>query len=284
MRVLIGYNGSAAATAALDDLELAGFPDGTEALILTVSESWVHPTTMAEASSIAEPGKAALSRTFPTWTTASEAVSGSPAHEILARAESFHPDVIIVGEPHHAAEPGHIFLGHTSQTILAKADCTVRIARSRENATPNTSPRLLVGFDGSATARNAVDMISRRKWPDGTTVRLLAVADSSMLSSIGRFTPQMNNAAAEARFATQWAETLAAKRLTELTAAGLSASVDIQFGHPMETIVKDAERWMADAIFVGPHSAPNSFERYLMGSVSSGVAARANCTVEVVRG
>jgi len=285
MKVLIGYNGSDAATAAIEDLQLAGFPDGTEVIIFTVAESWMRPTTLAEALSIAGPAAAAVKRAFPTWSVSAETALVSPAREILARAESFRPDVIVVGEPHRLAEAGNIFLGHTSQTILAQAGCSVRIARSRLSADTagRTAAKILVGFDGSATAQNAVDMIAARKWPEGSAVHLLAVTDNSAFASIGHPILQTNEAVLETRFASQWAETLAERSIDKLRASGLAASIEVRVGHPMEVIVQEADRWRADAIFVGPHCAPNSFERYLIGSVSSGVASRADCTVEVVR-
>ncbi|MEP6789432.1 MAG: universal stress protein, partial [Acidobacteriota bacterium] len=60
-------------------------------------------------------------------------------------------------------------------------------------------------------------------------------------------------------------------------------SVDVRLGDPKEAIADEAARWNADTIFVGPHCSPNSFERFLVGSVSAAVAARAHCSVEVVR-
>lgn len=282
MRILIGYNGSDAATAALYDLSRAGFPDEAEAVVLTVAESLLPPKSVSEARSIAMAGKTALCREFPTWTVKAETASGSPPREILTRSESFDPDVIVVGEPHQMFPHGNIFFGHTSQTILAEAGCSVRIAQGTASKNPQPA-KLLVGFDGSAGSIHAVDVIAKRKWPADTTVRLLAVADSSVLGSIGRFTPQMNNAVVEAKFASQWAETLAAASLEKLRRAGVSSSVEVQFGHPKDVIVEEAERWNADTIFVGPHCAPNSFERFLIGSVSAAVAARANCSVEIVR-
>ncbi len=41
MRLLIGYDGSKFANAALDDLSRAGLPRDAEAIILTVSELWL---------------------------------------------------------------------------------------------------------------------------------------------------------------------------------------------------------------------------------------------------
>lgn len=52
---------------------------------------------------------------------------------------------------------------------------------------------------------------------------------------------------------------------------------------PKDTIIENAEGWNTDSIFVGPHFSGNSFQRFLLGSVSAAVAARAHCSGEVVR-
>ena len=67
MKILIGFNGSEAATAALHDLRHAGFPDTTEVVLLTVAESWLPPKTADEAISISAAGKAAICDEFPNW-------------------------------------------------------------------------------------------------------------------------------------------------------------------------------------------------------------------------
>lgn len=282
MKILIGYNGTEPSTAALYDLRYAGLQDDVELVLLTVSEAWISPKTEDEAREIAEAGKAVIEAKFPNWKVKAETASGSPARELLARAESFHPDLIVVGERRQHVVDGNLFVGQTSQTILTDADCSVRIARGLSGQKEHPE-KILVGFDGSAGSVHSIDTIIAREWPANTEVRLLAVADSTVLGSIGRFSPQITDAAVEAKFASQWAETLAAESLDRLEKAGITATVAVTFGNPKLKIIEEAEHWDADAIFVGPHCAPNSFERFLLGSVSAAVAARAHCSVEVVR-
>jgi nucleotide-binding universal stress UspA family protein len=47
-------------------------------------------------------------------------------------------------------------------------------------------------------------------------------------------------------------------------------------------LVEEAEGWGADCVFVGATGLRGA-ERLLMGSVSAAVAARAHCSVEIVR-
>jgi nucleotide-binding universal stress UspA family protein len=278
MRILIGYDGSNAATSALFDLRRAGFPSDTEALIFSVSDNALN----IGAAKAAETASAIISSEFPSWQVSAATAAGLPAFEILARSESFASDVIVIGGNHLSNDGSTAFVGETSRSILAKAGCSVRLGRGSKMVDPSTE-RILVGFDGSIGSAHAVEAIASRKWPAATTVRLLAIADASVLSSIGRFTPQMKDAAVEARFASQWAETLAAASLDKLEEAGLSASMKVRFGPPGDVIIAEATHWKADSIFVGCHCVQNSFERALAGSVSADVAIRANCTVEVVR-
>jgi len=43
MRILIGYDGSDCAEAAVDDLRQAGLPSKAEALVFSVAEVWLPP-------------------------------------------------------------------------------------------------------------------------------------------------------------------------------------------------------------------------------------------------
>lgn len=282
MRVLVGFNGARASQDALEDLKYAGFPDETEIHVLTVAESWLSPKTLDEATKVSEEGAAIIKENFETWTVTAGSSEGSPARGILSRAEAFKPDLIVLGEPPQHADHNNMFLGQTSQIVLTESSCSVRISRKNTN-NKDESERVLVGFNGSPAALLAVDSVLSRKWHPAAEVKLLAVADSSVLGSIGRFTPQMTDSVIEEKFAHQWAETLAEVALEKLNAAGIRASLQVAFGHPKEIIANEAKRWNANSIFVGPHCSLNSFERFLIGSVSASLAAQASCSVEIVR-
>lgn len=281
MRVLICFNGSRASRDALADLHFAGLPVETEAHLITVIEPWLTPKTADEAQEISAEGMAILQENFKDWSVTAHIAEGSPPREILSVAERLKPDLIVLGEPPQQIDHSKMFLGQTSQIVLTESSCSVRIARRSDSE--NQPDKIVVGFNGSPTAMLAVDSIISRSWRRDAHVKLLAVADSSVLASIGRFTPQMSDSAVEEKLAHQWAETLAGVALANLKDAGIEASLQVAFGNPKEIIAKEAEQWRANSIFVGPHCALNSFERFLIGSVSAALAARANCSVEIVR-
>ncbi len=68
-----------------------------------------------------------------------------------------------------------------------------------------------------------------------------------------------------------------------LSTTGLYASSIVKDVESKKLLCDEAERWQADVIFVGGRGM-GRFERMMIGSVSAGVAARAGCSVEVVRG
>ena len=144
--------------------------------------------------------------------------------------------------------------------------------------------RVLIAYDGSPGSVAAVRAVTTRTWPSETHIKLLLVADTAVLSSIGRFALQMTDPCFEAKITARWARSLAKAPLEMLMDAGLDAGLAVEAGNPKNAIVNFADTWNADSIFVGPHCRGNSFERFLLGSVSSAVAARAHCSVEVVRG
>jgi nucleotide-binding universal stress UspA family protein len=83
------------------------------------------------------------------------------------------------------------------------------------------------------------------------------------------------------------AEQFAAMALEELRADlgdnGVTVSSVIDDGPPKQVLVRHVEEFGADCIFTGATGYSSRVERFLLGSVSAAVAARAHCSVEVVR-
>jgi len=292
-KVLIAYDGSDSSEAALDDLTRSGLPGtGIEALVLSVAEVWLPPTEAGggvhrhflteglkkryeenlalvdEAGKRAESAAKRVSGHFPEWTVTSESTYGSPAWEILDRAEKFAPDLIVVGAKGCSAIE-RVLLGSVSQKIVTEAMCPVRVARGR--VVVDASPiRLLVGYDGTEGAREAVRTVAGRDWPSDTKVEVLIVEDSIFVRSsleidIGEI------------------EKVGSELVEDLRHAGLDAELVTAEGNPKTEIPERADEWDADAVFIGATRYNDIITKYLLGSVSSAVVSRAHCSVEVVR-
>ncbi len=310
MKILIGYDGSICSDAALDDLKLAGLPDETEATVMSIAEVWLppppenetlseyahdlqtqpqpfkayqtHAKAVTEAETLAKHAQGRLRQMFPAWKISAEANYGSPAWEILSKASEVKADLIVVGS-HGRTAVGRFFLGSISQKVLTEARCSVRVARGRIEVDPVPS-RVIIGFDGSLGAEAAVEAVAARNWREQSEVKLIAVSDPITPSAIGRFVPPIANWVEEANEGERdWLKNLAETSLQKLRDAGLTTSLMIEAGNPKQILAEEAMNWHADSIFVGANRFGSRLEKFLLGSVSAAVAARAHCSVEVVR-
>jgi nucleotide-binding universal stress UspA family protein len=311
MKILIGYDGSGCADAALDDLNQAGLPADVEAHILSVAEVWLPPPppsaheildqarkahspselqhNYARGCKAAQQALALAQRVaervvtkFPDWKVTADSSCGSPAWELVAKADEWKPDLIVVGS-HGRTALGRFVLGSVSQRVLAEARCSVRVSRGRLDE-PNSPVRIVVGTDGSEPGEEAVRAVAARKWPQGSEVMVVLVDDPLPPDFLGKLIPPLAETIEEDRRQEKaWVEGIIERSRAILSEAGVKVGCIVREGDPKQELCKAAEEWGADCIFVGSAGFSNRFERFVLGSVSAGVAARAHCSVEVVR-
>lgn len=312
MKILIAYDGSECAEAALDDLKRAGLPDNAEARVVSVTELWLPPPppsvyevieeasaahtpaglqgeyvkdspSVEDARGLAERAAERLGRNFPGWKVTAEGFYGSPAREVLRVTDEWRPNLIVVGS-HGRSAFGRFVLGSVSQKVLNEARSSVRVARGRVEVEPGPV-RILVGVDGSKGAEAAVSAAASRFWPKGSEARVLIVDDSPIPVGVARFIPPLKKEIEkENESELDWVRETVEGAVRRLSAAGLATTLTVATGDPRRVLVEEAERWGADCVFVGSHRFGNRVERFLLGSVAAAVAARAHCSVEVVRG
>jgi nucleotide-binding universal stress UspA family protein len=131
---------------------------------------------------------------------------------------------------------------------------------------------LLIGVDGSSDARAAVAAVAKRVWPADTESRVLIALDDVVSGVIDQI-----------EGGRVWIHETLEHAGEKLRVAGLTVSSLIKKGDPKSVLAAEAEKWGADCIFVGARGL-GRFERFRLGSVSAATAARAHCSVEVVRG
>lgn len=300
MKILVAYDGSPCAKAALTDLHRAGLRREAEALVISVAERWLPVPAITHSldfgfaagagAAVAAPSedlertrqlaaeaKAQLESYFTGWSFDTVAASGSPAREILERAKVWGADLVVLGCQGSSAL-GRFLLGSVSQKVLHEATCSVRVCRG--TAWKNGSPvRLVIGVDGSPSSEEAVRVVASRVWPIGSEVRLVTVIDPSDLdpTKSGETETHTSADAESEKWLTPFIEA-AEKRLR---AADLSVSNKIEIGDPKLVLVADADEWGADCIIIGAASSPATPST--LGGVSTAVVARAHCSVEIIR-
>lgn len=308
MKIVIGYDGSEGARAAIRDLSHAGLGASGSALVVAAVNSfdvpvaayspaaaslsdfgWGTPAAwqqiiedvMRQAEQKAEEGAQMVRAALPRWDVGSARVLDSPYWALISEAEKRGAGMIVVGSEGHTAL-GRAILGSTSQFVLNHAKHSVRIGR--HSSTQAGSPlRIVVAVDGSEHSLAAVREVAGRTWPQGTAVRVVHAVDLRFGALLGvapaawtelSLLDDEQHASAARRIVTSACELF--------DGSGLAVTPVVQEGDPKRAIVHDAEQWGADAIFLGGRGH-SRIERLLLGSVSAAVAARAHCSVEVVR-
>jgi nucleotide-binding universal stress UspA family protein len=308
MKILVAYDGSECADAALADLRNAGLGAGTEVLVVSLADVLLPPPVdeaigdasptyvpesvrlalkraqqkLDDAKALAKQAAEQIRSAFPSWVVNYDAQADSPAWALIRIADELKPDLMVLGARGHSVFGGRLILGSISQRVLYEARCSVRITRTAVK-TEEGPVRILIGVDRSEDSTKAVEAVCNRSWPTGSEVALLSVVDTVMAV----------NADSDQPSTVKWIEVgeeknwdqvrqLFAPDAQKLRDAGLHADILIRRGSPADQILAEADTWGAHCIFVGAKGT-RGIDRLLLGSVSSAVAARAHCSVEVVR-
>jgi nucleotide-binding universal stress UspA family protein len=235
-----------------------------------------------EALALAARARERVQTNFPNWKVTADSSCGSAAWELVSKADHWKPDLIVVGS-HGRTALGRFVLGSVSQRVLTEALCSVRIARGRVDE-PNSPVRIVVGTDGSPPSDLALKAVAARKWPPRSEVMVVLVDDPLAPEFLGKLIPPLEEVIEEdRREEKEWVEEISERSVELLRAAAIKVTCVVKEGDPKRELCKAAEEWGADCIFVGSTGFSNRFERFILGSVSAAVAARAHCSVEVVR-
>jgi nucleotide-binding universal stress UspA family protein len=235
-----------------------------------------------EALVFAERARDRIQTKFPNWKVTADSSCGSPAWELVAKADEWKPDLIVVGS-HGRTALGRFVLGSVSQRVLTEARSSVRIARGRVED-PDSPVRIVVGTDGSPASEQALRAVAARKWPSRSEVKIVLVDDPLAPEFLGKIIPPLQETLAEDRRQERaWVEKISKQSIEILRTAEIKVTCVVREGDPKRELPKAAEEWGADCVFVGSAGFSNRLERFVLGSVSAAVAARAHCSVEVVR-
>lgn len=145
MRILIGVDGSPYSDAALEEVSRRTWPRGSEILVVhafelplaAAPEVWALPPDYYErldhicreqADAIVNVAVEKLSGLGDVVSVSSRTVLGSPKSVIIEAAESWKPDLIVVGS-HGNPTWERLLLGSVSQAVVSHAKCSVEVVR-----------------------------------------------------------------------------------------------------------------------------------------------------------
>ena len=290
MHILIAIDDSSTSQAAIEFVKRFPFPPATEVTLLTVLTKF-DPTTVKRESiqrELAERAERLLAQAFERldttgWTSQMRTREGHAAEQIVQACREVGADLVVIGSHGHGAL--HRFLlGSVSQKVMKYAACSALIVRSAEQGAgseplPDSTLRILAGFDQSETANAAIRWLSSLPLGERAKVRLMTVLELVMVFRMDILQTQSPEWQTKIRQAKE-ALDKAAERLRQATP---NVTTQLREGRDKgEEILKAASDFDAHLVVVGA-TGRSGIEKFLLGSVSNRIAHHASSPVLVVR-
>jgi nucleotide-binding universal stress UspA family protein len=137
---------------------------------------------------------------------------------------------------------------------------------------------ILVPIDGSECSEAAIQELIQTRAPNAQ-VRVMHVLEPFPVIEGWVYTPEWDSMMEEQR---KDAEEFVARAAQTLRDAKFTVTTSVETGNPKSLILDAAAKWPADLIVIGSHGR-KGLDRFLLGSVSEGVARHAPCSVLIVR-
>ena len=284
-KILLADDGSEHAKSARELVGDLPFPTGSEVTVLRAFAS-------TQAADLA-PLEMALNQSC-TWLQEKglqarpELLLGSPAEKIVEYAETYKPDLIVMGAKGLRATFG-ILLGGVAQQVVEYAVCPVLVVR----APYHELRRILLVTEGSPSSQQAMQYLGSLALPGEAKVEVMhvlapppihMVLENTNFGTMQVTTPEL---VMEAETALREKEERDGQALLDsaveaLRSLGLTASSVLKRGDAATEIIEYVKEQKIDLIVTGSRGL-GQIRSWLMGSVSRKLVHYSGCSVLVVR-
>lgn len=287
INVVVATDGSAAATAAVATTVRFPWPDGARAFGVVAKggradyrSSILLAALDRSADLVATNTRRALLRRWPDAQV--RVVDASPVAAVLREAARRRAAVVVMGWRGHGAVR-RLLVGSVSRGVVRNARCAVLVVRRPLREVR----RIVIGFDGSAYSRRAMELIASLNPPRGGRVSLLTAAEIMHVPSQALVLADTRMAVA-AEVTRINVERLAQARKAldratkTLTATGWKVDGVVTRGAPLRDLLAMVANTRADLLVVGARGV-SGVRRLLLGSVAEGALNRSPVPVLIVR-
>jgi nucleotide-binding universal stress UspA family protein len=283
LRVLVATDGSRDARAAIAATLNFPWPDGTRVRVISARrtgaeyrKSILLTALDRGAEKAAESARRTLSRRWPE--VEADVVDKTPTRGILDAAARFRADVTVVGWRGHGAVR-RLLMGSVSRGVVRGSTCAVLVVPRAQRVRT-----IVVGFDGSPTAKRALALVGRLAAPQDGRVTLVHAAELMPIPS--GFVPGAAAVAREVRrqntLRARTATRALARAAAGLTRRGWHPSTVVRHGEPLRELLGALAASRAQLLVVGARGT-SGVRRLLLGSVAEGALSRSPVAVLVVR-
>ena len=286
MRILVATDGSRSARAAVTTALRFPWPAASRAAAVTARFAGPdarRSVLLRVLDQTSESVAASAARRLRTrWPDAeARVIDGPPADVIVREARRIDAGIIVMGWRGHGAVR-RLLTGSTSRAVVRHAGCAVLVTR---RAIRDVG-RIVIGVDGSAQSRAAVDFVAGLP-ASGRRVTLLTAIDAMYLPSHIHLTSSMRaSIAAEVRRINRQRRAEAARALVRskalLARRGWKVDTVVTDGAPLDDLLRQVAKSRADLLVVGARGV-TGLDRLLLGSVASGALNRSPVPVLIAR-
>ena len=285
--VVIATDGSVAAKAAVATAVRFPWPDSARASAVVANQvpadsrrSILLKALNQSSEFVGKDTARVLARRWPEAEV--RVVDGSAVEGIVREAARRRADVIVMGGRGHGALR-RLLTGSVSRGVVRQSHCSVFVVKGARRQVRH----VVIGFDGSAYSRRAVELIASLKAPRGGRASLFTAVDSMPMPSQA-LVPRGTRAAvaAEVRRIKQERRANAQQALDvaagTLTRAGWKVDRIVKTGVPLRDLLATVAKRRPDVAVVGARGV-TGVRHLLLGSVAEGVLDHCPVPVLIVR-
>jgi nucleotide-binding universal stress UspA family protein len=284
LRVLVATDGSRHAQAAITTTLHFPWPDRTRVRAVIARKTGAEyrrsillTALDRSAEAAGDSARRTLLRRWPDVEI--EVVDDTPVKGILGEAERFRADVIVIGWRGHGAFR-RLLMGSVSRGVVRGSKCAVLVVRRRKRVR-----KIVVGVDGSPTAKRALAFVGRLKAPRGGHVTLVSSVELMTVPSRGRV-PGAATIAREIKRTNTMRSRTAMKALNraaaDLKRRGWHTRTALVHGEPLRDLLGTVSTARAQLLVVGARGT-SGVRHLLLGSVAEGALNRSPVAVLVAR-
>lgn len=201
---------------------------------------------------------------------------GHPHEHLLRAAEEWKPELVVLGRGTGSEQSPS--LGSVARVGGYHLECSMLLV----DRAPDSVREIVLGMDGSPSAREAASLLSRFGFTPPPRVLALGIVDPSWRRSLEDIPPAVRGALDEmdARRAADARALLA--RATVILGDRAIVESEVTVGTPTDVLLDASRRRAADLIAVG-HQGLEPVRRLTLGSVAGHLLAAAPCSLLIGR-
>ncbi len=224
--------------------------------------------------------------------TATHEIIGTqdPRHGILAAADNWRADLIVVGA-RGLGPLKKLLLGSVSSAIVHAAKVPVMVVRAKSTRQAESELRVLLACDTRHPDQHLVSVASLFHWPNGTIARTVTVVEAALVGQIPEWLEEQARSTEIEPLARHFVEAhdrdlQTCRQHLEALQRRLPTPFHnvmpiIREGHPSKAILEVIASEQSDLVIVGTMGG-GALARWLLGSTSEAILDHAPCSVLIV--